>query len=167
MSSPYSLKTKKGIEEDIEAISRAVTWMSRANRGSEVNIDISDTISDLNVEEECLRELHKKKSTEIAIDNFVFNKEEKVDDIFFGDLDEKVSAIKEVKSYIQENFGYISPYNLSKEEVIWLVSRELQYLIDSRCPDLYKKDRYKNLNLNNKGEKPEQWSSFPEYNRQN
>lgn len=166
MSSPYSRKTNKGTEEDIEAISRSITWMSRANRGSEVNIDISETVSDLRDEEDRLRELHKKKSTEFAIDNFVFNEEEKVDKIFFGNLDEKVSSIRKVKSYIEENFGYVSSYSLSKEEVIWLVSREVQHRINSRGPDLYKKDRYKDLNLSDKGEKPDQWSKFPEYNRQ-
>lgn len=164
MSSPYSLKTKSG-EETIESIERAVSWMSRANRGSDMNIDISSVISDMNEEEERLREKYKKKTTEIAIDNLVFNKVDIVRDIFLGNLDEKVKAIKKTQSYINENFGYVRPYNLSKEEIIWLVSEELKYIIDNRGPDEYNKDEFTNLNLDEYGEKPDQWSEFPEYNR--
>lgn len=164
MSSPYSRKTKSG-EETIESIERAVSWMSRANRGSDMNIDISPVISDMNEEEERLREKYKKKTTEIAIDNLVFNKVDIVRDIFLGNLDEKVEAIKKTQSYINEDFGYVRPYNLSKEEIIWLVSEELKYIIDNRGPDEYNKDEFTNLNLDEYGEKPEHWSEFPEYNR--
>lgn len=165
MSSPYSRETKSG-EKTIESIKRAVSWMSRANRGNDMNIDISSVISDMNEEEERLREEYKKKTTEFAIDNLVFNEIDIVRDIFLGNIDEKVGAINKTQSYINEDFGYVRPYNLSKEEIIWLVAEELKYKIDSRySPDEYSKDEFTNLDLDEYGEKPEYWDTFPEYNR--
>lgn len=168
MSSPYNPETKRGTEETLEAIARTKTWASRIDTSNDVNdVDISGFINELKEEETKLREEYRVHTTEVAIDNFVFNQEETVKQILCGNLDDKVSAIKDLQSYIADDFGRESTLSLSKEELMWLVAKEVQYHVNSNHGlDAYDEEPFESMNLNSVGEIPDIWSeTYPKYNR--
>jgi hypothetical protein len=161
MSSPFSLKTKRGTEETIEALNRTVYWASKIDTTNDATEVTTDFVEELNKEEERLRRKHKIKNTERAIDNFVFNQYEKVQKILCGDLDTKVSAIGELNSYINEEFGYVNPPN--KEELLWLTAQEVHRKKDRM--EEYSEKPVSNIQLLEQGKTPELWKNedYPIY----
>lgn len=174
MSSPYSPDTKRGTtEESIEAIARATEWMRRIdqrNNGLEVDrgdLNIDGFVSELNETQKELRQYRKVKTTERAVENFVYNHENKVTDILCGTLDEKVAALSELDSSITDEFGYVSPPSLSKENLLWLVAREVEYH-QHRQQGLadYSVSPVADCDLENCGGRPDQWEEeYPIYIR--
>lgn len=167
MSSPFSPRTKRGTEETLEALSRTREWASRIDTKNDATNVNTDFVDDLREEEERLREKYRIKTTEVAIDNFVFNQEDTVIQILCGNLDEKVSALGELDSYIDDDFGSERPLDLSKEELVWLVAQEVKYHQESsHGVDEYDEEPLASMNLSSEGERPSEWSDeFPRYNR--
>jgi len=166
MSSPFSRKTKRGTEETLEALSQTITWASRIdtkNDATEIDLDFVD---ELHEEEERLREVYRIKTTEVEIDNFVFNHIELVTDILCGNLDDQVDALNSCEEYIAEEFGSEKPLSLTKEELSWLVAREVEYHQNSTNGlEEYSESPIADVDLQNMGEKPSQWDSYPKYHR--
>lgn len=162
MTSPYSHETKRGMEETIEAINRTASWASRIDtRNGATELD-TGFIDKLTEEEERLRFEYKTKTTEIAVDNFVANERQAVQSILCGDLDEKVSELDKLSDYISEQFGYVQPLEFDKEELLWLVSTQVQR---SRVKD-YNQPPVSNVNLDEQGTVPEPWENqeYPIHN---
>lgn len=167
MSSPYDARTKRGTEETLEAIDRAQRWISRIDTSNDAtNLDASTFLDELSSEEDRLREKYRIKTTEVAVDNFVFNNESLVEDILCGDLDEKVAALDELESYINDDFGRENPYSLSKEELAWLVAQEVKSHVDSSTGlDIYSEEPVRSVDLDDVGSQPDVWSEgFPQQN---
>lgn len=173
MSSPFEPGTKKGMEETIQAIKRTTVWAGRIDTKNDlskadVDVDIGSFISELNDAEDELRERYRIKTTEVSIDNFVFNQEDKVEDILCGDLDTRVAVLSDLDDYIADDFGYIRPLSLSKEEMLWLVAQEVQYHQEgtSHGVDAYNEAPFTDLDLSSVGQRPELWAEeYPIYNR--
>lgn len=174
MSSPFEPGTKKGMEETIQAIRRATEWAGRIDTKNDlskadVDVDVNEFISEMNDAEDELRERHRIKTTELSIDNFVFNQEDKVEDILFGNLDTRVSVLNDLEDYIEDDFGYVRPLSLSKEEMIWLVAQEVKYHQESTSHgvDAYLEEPFESLDCDSCGTRPDAWSGeeFPIYNR--
>lgn len=165
MSSPFSPKTKRGTEETIEALNRTVYWASKIDTKNDATKVTTDFVEELNKEEERLRTKHKIKNTERAVGNFVFNQYGKVQEILCGDLDTKVSALGDLSRYINEEFGYIRPPKLDKEELLWLTAREVQRKKDR--VDEYSEKPVSNVRLLQEGKTPELWQNqdYPIHNR--
>lgn len=166
MSSPFGPETKRGTEETLEAISRTRRWASRIDTKNDVpELDVNDFVAELEHQEEELRSKYKLKTTEVSIDNFVFNQEDTVIRILSGDLDEKVDAIETLQNYINDDFGRESPPDLSKEELMWLVAQEVSYHIESAHGlEIYEEEL--DIDLDSVGSVPEKWEEgFPIYNR--
>lgn len=157
MSSPYSRETKSGTEETIEALKRTTVWASRIDTKNDATKVDTDFVEQLNQEEQRLRNKHKIKTTELAVDNFVFNQIETTQKILCGDLDEKVSALRQLKNYINDEFGYVNPPKLSKEQLLWLTAREVQRQQDRI--DEYSQSKVVSLDLSDQGETPELWQN--------
>lgn len=163
MSSPFSLKTKRGTEETIEALRRTSVWASRIDTKNDATELNTSFIEKINKEEERLRTKYKIKNTEVATDNFVFNNTEEVLEILSDDLDKKYEGLEEFNEYISDQFGYVSKPSLSREELIWLVTQEVQdkkeYIDEYGVFD----DEF----LLKLGSRPELWKGeeFPIYHR--
>lgn len=167
MSSPFSPRTKRGTEETLEALSRTREWASRIDTKNDATNVSTDFVEELREEEERLREKYRIKTTEVAIDNFVFNQEDTVIQILCGNLDEKVSALGELDSYIDDEFGSERPIDLSKEELVWLVAQEVKYHQGRQHGiDEYDDEPLASMDLSSEGEQPSHWGDeFPIYNR--
>lgn len=166
MSSPYPPKTNRGTEETLVSIDRTIQWASRISASDISGVDVDSFIDKLQEEEEQLRDRYKIKTTELAVDNFVFNKTEKVEEILCGNLDEKVEALSELKGYIAEDFGYEYPLSLSREELTWLVAQELKRHLNSSTSDYYEREPFESMNLDGEGQRPEEWTeAYPMYKK--
>lgn len=162
MSSPYSLETKRGTEESIEAMEHARTWLSRIDtRNDATNLNLEDIDSQLSSEIERLEEYQRIKVTEVAIDNFVFNHEDEVERILTGDLDEKVSLLNSVHTNIKDEFGWVSPPSLSKENILWFIAQEVRNRHIEGVTDYY--DHLSDMDLTTVGDRPDRWEgeSYP------
>ena len=157
MSSPFSLKTKRGTEETIEAIERTTDWAHRIDTKNDATEIDTDFIKELNQEEQRLRTQHKIKTTETAIDNFVFNEREETKAILCGNLDEKSNALRQLKEYINEEFGYVEPPQLNKENRVWLIAQEVQR--QQERIEQYKQLPVSNAELSDLGQTPEHWQN--------
>lgn len=170
MSSPFEPGTKRdSAEETLQAIERTTTWASRIDTRNEVEgVDVSAFVEELRAEKERIRGKYRIKTTEVAVDNFVFNKPDLVVDILVGNLDEKVDALGELEGYIADDFGYERPLSLSKEELVWLVAQEVKYHTGkSFGVDRYQEEPFTSMSLDDEGQRPEEWeeAEFPQYNR--
>lgn len=164
MSSPYPPNTNRGTEETLVSIDRTIRWASRLNTNEISGVDVDSFTDKLQEEEERLREKYKIKTTERAVDNFVFNKTEQVEDILCGNLDEKVEALGELEEYIAEDFGYEEPLSLSKEELTWLVAQELKRHLNSSTLEYYRGEPFESMDLDSEGQQPEEWTeAYPMY----
>lgn len=163
MSSPFSRETQKGTEETIEALKMASVWGSRIDTKNEATGIDAEFIDDLNEEENRLREKYKIKNTEVATDNFVFNNVDTVLKILSDDLDQKVSALHEFSEYVSNEFGYVSAPSLSKEEMIWLISEEVQ----KRKDYIEEYQDFSDDKLRNLGNTPNLWDGeeYPIYKK--
>lgn len=163
MSSPFSLETNRGTEETIEALHRASVWASRIDSKNDATELDTSFIEELNKEEDRLKSKYKIKNTEVATDNFVFNNTQEVLKILSDDLDKKYEGLERFNEYISDQFGYVSEPSLSKEELIWLVSKEVQH----RREYVDEYDVFDDEFLLELGSKPELWqgNEFPIYNR--
>jgi hypothetical protein len=128
MSSPYSRETQKGTEESIEAIDHATQWLSRIS-SNDISGKVDPSVSEmstelLNAKEELISD-YTDHTIETAIDNFVNNQQETVIQMLTGDIDTKVSAIREAQEYIGNNFGYVRMPSFSKENILWLTAQEV------------------------------------------
>jgi hypothetical protein len=169
MSSPYPPGTQRGTEETLQAISKTIEWASRIDTRNDADISLGTTLDELKQEENRLRNQYRVETTEIAIDNFVANNPELVENILFGGLDERVDALDQLAKYISNDFGAEKPLSLKKEELMWLVAQEVQSVKTNYTLDEYMQEPFSNEDLGSKGSKPEAWedSSFPIYNRAN
>ena len=161
MSSPFSPRTKKGTEETIEALSHSMKWLSLIDTHNDVtDIDIQSFDSQLQQKQKELIENHQVKTTEVAVDNFVFNHEGKVEQILCGGLDDKVSALNTLQNYINDDFGYVDAPSLNKENLLWLVAQEV--LKKSESPygleDLSPEEVIGIEELESLGTQPEMWA---------
>lgn len=163
MSSPFSLETKRGTEETIEALHRTAVWASRIDTTNDATEIDTSFVQELNEEEERLKRKYKIKNTERTTDNFVFNHCETVKQILCGDLDEKVSGLEEFRSHLSDEFGYVSPPSLTKEQLLWLLSR--QVLTHRGRIDEYSNGEMDDIDLENQGERPDLWKNeeYPIY----
>lgn len=168
MSSPYQPETKRGTEETLEAIDRTAEWASRIDNSNDISgVNVGEFLEELYEEEDRIREKYRVKTMEISIDNFVFNQEEIVENILCGDLDKKVSAIRELQSYIENDFGRENPVSLSKEELMWIVAQEVKRNRKNNYGrDFYDKSSFEEIDFDSVGSRPDTWSEeFPIYNR--
>jgi len=166
MSSPYPPNTNRGTEETLVSIDRTIQWASRISTNDISEVDVDSFTDELREEEEKLRNKYKIKTTELAVDNFVFNKTKQVEEILCGNLDEKVEALSELEEYIAEDFGYEEPLSLSKEELTWLVAQELKRHLNSSTLDFYKGEPFESMNLDGEGQQPEEWTEeYPMYKK--
>jgi len=156
MSSPFSRETKKGTEESIEAISRSLRWINRIDTKNEAtNLDIKNITNDLQEEKSRLTAEYKNRTIMREIDNFVVNNPQRVEDALFAGLDARVEALNEIKSYVEENFGYVEMPSLSKENIAWLVASKVNEKQGNFGPDEYKNDLFDSADLNDIGTKPD------------
>lgn len=163
MSSPFEPETKKGVEESLEAMRRTTTWAGRIDSHDvEGDIDISGFISDLEEERERLLNHYRLSNTERAIDNFVVNQIDVVVDIFTGNLDTKVEKLKEVRDYVNNEFGYIRPFDLTRENYLWLLAQEVSKKVDREFIDEYTEEPFSSMDFDSVGEQPPQWDTYPE-----
>lgn len=128
MSSPFSVRTKRGTEESIEALERAATWLRRVDNNDvsgSLDKSISELIADLDDASADLTKEHRKHIVEREVENFVVNRQDEVLTIITGTLDERVSGLETVSEYISDEFGYIDMPQLSKDELLWLVAHEV------------------------------------------
>lgn len=159
MSSPFSRETKRGTEESIEALYRAAVWLGRIDtKNDATEISVSKFADELDTERERITNKYQTKNTERVIDNYVFNHEEQVEMLVSGSLDEKVSVLSELKTKLADEFGYVSPPSLSKENLLWLVAQELQHrhLSNSRT-DMYSSITESDVEM--LGEEPTEWKN--------
>lgn len=159
MSSPFRRETKRGTEESIEAMYRASVWLGRVDTTNDAtDISVSEFANELDAERDRIKNLYQTKNTERVIDNYVFNNEDQVELVVSGSLDEKVSVLSELKSTLTDEFGYVSPPSLSKENLVWLVAQELQdrHLSDSRT-DMY--NSITESDVADIGEVPTEWEN--------
>lgn len=158
MSSPFDPETKRGTEESLEAISRTVKWASRIDTTNDVTeTDVSTFIKELQNEREELLEKYQIKTTEVAIDNFVSNQEEKVISILTGDFEEKYEVLNELEEYIANYFGYVSPLSLDKKELLWLVAQEVKYHRGGSFGVDEYDEELNSVNIDSQGERPSVW----------
>jgi hypothetical protein len=141
MSSPFSVETKRGTEESIEALGRASTWLRRVS-GHDISGSLDDSISEITTElDEAQEELiaqHQHDIVDREVDNFVVNYPDEVLTILNGDLDERVSGLEHVKEYISDDFGYVDMPSLTKENLLWLVAQKVVEKKNSRVgPEEY------------------------------
>lgn len=157
MSSPFEPGTKGKTEESIQAIERTLQWASRIDTNNDLtSVDVEGFTTELRTELETLRRDYRIKTTERSIDNFVFNHEETVSEIMCGNLDAKVSAVRELESYISDEFGYEDPLDLSKENLLWLVAQQVKKHVTS-SRGMYSGEPYESMDLDSEGERPEHW----------
>ena len=155
---PYSRDTKRG-EQEIEAIDRSIDWLCRTNA-----VDTGSMIDTLKKERNTLIEEYRKNTIEVALDNFVYNNESEVQALMSNPtLDEIVDILATLEEEITSEFGYVEPYDLSKENLLWLVSEELKYWVDSHME--YTNEMFEDVDLDAMGEKPNHWGEYPEFNR--
>ena len=156
MSSPFSLETNKGTEESIEAISRSLRWINRIDtRNEATNLDVKNITKDLQEEKTRLTEEYKHKTIMREIDNFVVNNPQRVQDALFAGLDARVDALNEIKSYVEEHFGYVEMPSLSKENISWLVADRVKKKQDGNFgPNEYESEPFASADLNGIGTEP-------------
>lgn len=145
MSSPFSRTTKRGLEETIEALDRTVEWASRIDTKNDADNLDTGFINDLEAEEKRLTKKCKIQTVEVATENFVVNNPDVVDDILYGDLTDKSAGMNEFKAYIDDQFGYVEPPSLNKENLLWLIAKESSHQDipnSGKPPELWKDAEY-------------------------
>lgn len=128
---------------------------------------MSGFVDKLREERERLLNKYQMKTTEVAIDNFVFNHEGNIEAILCGDFEERYEMLGGLSNYISEEFGYVEPLSLDKKELLWLVAREVEYHRSSpHGVDAYDEEPFDSVDLDSLGEWPVQWEEgYPLYNR--